>query len=133
MWGGRHPTAEEAEQLTQCFVYEWTQAVRQDAPTLARGTHLPIMASSSNPAQTHSLNTPSTQYQSQAESEIYNLDGPFLVRKVLNQHPKVAGSITCRFLAIPLNAPQASSYDIAQHGHVSHESKDKLIMRVPSQ
>ncbi|KAI1351064.1 hypothetical protein F5Y01DRAFT_315143 [Xylaria sp. FL0043] len=27
MWGGRYPTAEEAEQLTRCFVYEWTQAV----------------------------------------------------------------------------------------------------------
>ncbi|KAI0393069.1 hypothetical protein F5Y17DRAFT_459293 [Xylariaceae sp. FL0594] len=27
MWGGRHPTPEEAEQLAQCFVYEWTQAV----------------------------------------------------------------------------------------------------------
>ncbi|KAI0403117.1 hypothetical protein F4802DRAFT_324880 [Xylaria palmicola] len=27
MWGGRHPTPEEAEQLTRCFVYEWSQAV----------------------------------------------------------------------------------------------------------
>ncbi|KAI0545890.1 hypothetical protein F4679DRAFT_559661 [Xylaria curta] len=27
MWGGRYPTPEEAEQLTRCFVYEWTQAV----------------------------------------------------------------------------------------------------------
>ncbi|KAI1162944.1 hypothetical protein F5B18DRAFT_652205 [Nemania serpens] len=27
MWGGRHPSPEEAEQLTQCFVYEWSQAV----------------------------------------------------------------------------------------------------------
>ncbi|KAI1427133.1 hypothetical protein F5Y12DRAFT_200333 [Xylaria sp. FL1777] len=27
MWGGRFPSPEEAEQLTQCFVYEWTQAV----------------------------------------------------------------------------------------------------------
>ncbi|KAI1122228.1 hypothetical protein F5Y10DRAFT_78728 [Nemania abortiva] len=27
MWGGRHPTPEEAEQLTRCFVYEWTQAI----------------------------------------------------------------------------------------------------------
>lgn len=27
MWGGRHPSPEEAEQLTRCFVYEWSQAV----------------------------------------------------------------------------------------------------------
>ncbi|KAF2969737.1 hypothetical protein GQX73_g3841 [Xylaria multiplex] len=27
MWGGRHPSPDEAEQLTRCFVYEWTQAV----------------------------------------------------------------------------------------------------------
>ncbi|KAI0099870.1 hypothetical protein GGR51DRAFT_387160 [Nemania sp. FL0031] len=27
MWGGRHPSPEEAEQLTRCFVYEWTQAI----------------------------------------------------------------------------------------------------------
>lgn len=27
MWGGRYPSLEEAEQLTQCFVCEWTQAV----------------------------------------------------------------------------------------------------------
>jgi hypothetical protein len=29
MWGGRYPSPEEAEQLTQCFLYEWTQAVDQ--------------------------------------------------------------------------------------------------------
>ncbi|KAI1176455.1 hypothetical protein F4777DRAFT_267624 [Nemania sp. FL0916] len=27
MWGGRYPSLEEAEQLTRCFVYEWSQAV----------------------------------------------------------------------------------------------------------
>lgn len=27
MWGGRHPSPEEAEQLARCFVYEWTQAI----------------------------------------------------------------------------------------------------------
>ncbi|KAI0509623.1 hypothetical protein F5B22DRAFT_319384 [Xylaria bambusicola] len=27
MWGGRYPSPEEAEQLTQCFVYEWSHAV----------------------------------------------------------------------------------------------------------
>ncbi|KAI1392600.1 uncharacterized protein F4822DRAFT_441482 [Hypoxylon trugodes] len=27
MWGGRDPTQEEADQLAQCFEYEWTQAV----------------------------------------------------------------------------------------------------------
>ncbi|KAI8627804.1 hypothetical protein F5Y19DRAFT_155537 [Xylariaceae sp. FL1651] len=27
MWGGRDPSPEEVEQLTQCFRYEWTQAV----------------------------------------------------------------------------------------------------------
>ncbi|KAI0161972.1 hypothetical protein GGR57DRAFT_498317 [Xylariaceae sp. FL1272] len=29
MWGGRDPTPEEAEQLAQCFQYEWSQAVDQ--------------------------------------------------------------------------------------------------------
>ncbi|KAI0913129.1 hypothetical protein F4823DRAFT_559394 [Ustulina deusta] len=27
MWGGRYPSPEEAEQLSRCFVYEWTQAI----------------------------------------------------------------------------------------------------------
>lgn len=27
MWGGRDPSQEEADQLSQCFEYEWTQAV----------------------------------------------------------------------------------------------------------
>ncbi|KAI1328665.1 hypothetical protein F5Y16DRAFT_146404 [Xylariaceae sp. FL0255] len=27
MWGGRDPTPEEADQLSQCFQHEWTQAV----------------------------------------------------------------------------------------------------------
>ncbi|KAI0204071.1 hypothetical protein F4808DRAFT_367885 [Astrocystis sublimbata] len=27
MWGGRYPSPEEVEQLSQCFIYEWTQAV----------------------------------------------------------------------------------------------------------
>ncbi|GAW26670.1 hypothetical protein SAMD00023353_4200850 [Rosellinia necatrix] len=27
MWGGREPSAEEAEQLARCFVYEWSQAI----------------------------------------------------------------------------------------------------------
>ncbi|KAI1077458.1 hypothetical protein F5B20DRAFT_551302 [Whalleya microplaca] len=27
MWGGRDPTQEEADQLAQCFEWEWTQAV----------------------------------------------------------------------------------------------------------
>jgi hypothetical protein len=27
MWGGRDPSQEEADQLYQCFEYEWVQAV----------------------------------------------------------------------------------------------------------
>lgn len=29
MWGGRDPTPEEADQLAQCFEFEWNSAVTQ--------------------------------------------------------------------------------------------------------
>jgi len=29
MWGGRDPSAEEAQQLADCFAYEWNEALRQ--------------------------------------------------------------------------------------------------------
>jgi hypothetical protein len=29
MWGGRTPDPEEAQQLADCFAYEWTEAIDQ--------------------------------------------------------------------------------------------------------
>ncbi|KAI1427132.1 hypothetical protein F5Y12DRAFT_712467 [Xylaria sp. FL1777] len=89
------------------------------------------MASSGRPVQNiepEALHKPS---QSQNEADVYDLDDPYLVPKVLSQHPKAAGTITCRFLAVPLNEPGSFSRNIAQYGHIVHESRDKLIMRVP--
>jgi len=29
MWGGRIPDAQEAQQLADCFAYEWNEALKQ--------------------------------------------------------------------------------------------------------
>ncbi len=91
------------------------------------------MASSSKPAQDTESHTLHKRSQSQTEVDVYDLDDPYLVPKVLSQQPKAAGTVTCRFLAIPLNEPASFSKNIAQYGHIVHESRDKLIMRVPPQ
>ncbi|GAW23716.1 hypothetical protein ANO14919_132910 [Xylariales sp. No.14919] len=89
------------------------------------------MAYSGNPAQPYEPNTWQMQSQSHAEEDVYDLDDPYLIPKVLSQPPMAAGTITCRFLAIPLYGPGSFFHDITQYGHIIHESRDKLIMRVP--
>ncbi|KAI1351063.1 hypothetical protein F5Y01DRAFT_325603 [Xylaria sp. FL0043] len=74
-----------------------------------------------------------SQSQNQTEEDVHDLDDPYLMEKILSQQPDAAGAITCRFSAIPLNEPSSFSTNISQYGHVIHESKDKLIMRVPRQ
>ncbi|KAI0803847.1 hypothetical protein GGR55DRAFT_377829 [Xylaria sp. FL0064] len=71
--------------------------------------------------------------QNQPEEDVHDLDDPYLMEKALNQQPEAAGAITCRFSAMPLNEPSSFSTNISQYGHIVHESKDKLIMRVPPQ
>ncbi|TRX88948.1 hypothetical protein FHL15_010176 [Xylaria flabelliformis] len=94
------------------------------------------MAYLSSLIQNHSSNPHHTYCQTQAEADVYDLDDPYLVPKILSQqqqrdYTKFARSITCRFLAIPLNEPYAFFHNIAQYGHVIHESRNKLIMRLP--
>ncbi|KAI0427996.1 hypothetical protein F5Y09DRAFT_314422 [Xylaria sp. FL1042] len=87
------------------------------------------MASPGNPES----DTLQKQSQNQSEADVYDLDDPYLMAKMLSRRPKVTGIITCRFSAIPLNEPGSFSTNIGQYGHIIHESKDKLIMRVPPQ
>ncbi|KAI1109497.1 hypothetical protein F5Y14DRAFT_24273 [Nemania sp. NC0429] len=70
---------------------------------------------------------------SPAEGSIYDLDDLLLIPRLLSQGPKVqaGATITCRFLAIPLNEPDLFSRDIAQYGDVVLETRDALIIRVP--
>ncbi|KAI1748792.1 hypothetical protein F4782DRAFT_515724 [Xylaria castorea] len=98
------------------------------------------MAYSGNPAQQHSSNPQHIYSQTQVDANVYDLDDPYLIPKILNQqqqqqqqqYPRVAaGSITCRFFAIPLNEPYSFFHNMAQYGYIVHESKDKLIMRLP--
>ncbi|KAI1366658.1 hypothetical protein F5Y08DRAFT_300689 [Xylaria arbuscula] len=78
--------------------------------------------------------TTTSQKQTQTEEEdIYDLDDPYLIPRFLSQkkRPKVPmGTITCRFLAIPVNRIDAFSNDIAQYGQIMHESRHKLIILV---
>ncbi|KAI0532360.1 hypothetical protein GGR58DRAFT_490604 [Xylaria digitata] len=90
------------------------------------------MAYSGSLAQKYEPSIPQKQTQSQAEEDVYNLDDPYLIPKALSQQPRAAGTITCRFLAIPLNEPGSFFHNIAQYGQIIHESRDKLIMRVPA-
>ncbi|KAI0509624.1 hypothetical protein F5B22DRAFT_616256 [Xylaria bambusicola] len=71
--------------------------------------------------------------QIQTEDDIYDLDDPYLIPKVLKQQPKTPGTVTCRFLAIPLNEANSFSRNIGQYGYIVHESRHKLIMRIPPQ
>ncbi|KAF2969736.1 hypothetical protein GQX73_g3842 [Xylaria multiplex] len=89
------------------------------------------MAYSGNLPQKHDLSIPQKQTQSQMEEDVYDLDDPYLIPKALSRPPKAAGIITCRFLAIPINEPGSFFHNIAQYGQIIHESRDKLIMRVP--
>jgi hypothetical protein len=91
------------------------------------------MAYSSNPAQAYDANTTRTQSRIQVEPDVYDLDDPYLIPRLLSQGPIVAGPITCRFTAIPLNEPDAFYRNIAQYGHVVLESRDKLIIKVAEQ
>ncbi|KAI1162943.1 hypothetical protein F5B18DRAFT_622091 [Nemania serpens] len=91
------------------------------------------MACSHNTLQTHDSSIPHIQSHShsQAEEDIYDLDDLFLVPKLLSQGPRAQGTITCRFLAIPLNEANLFSRDITQYGDVVRETKDELIMQLP--
>ncbi|KAI1272668.1 hypothetical protein F5Y07DRAFT_379150 [Xylaria sp. FL0933] len=91
--------------------------------------NIPTMAS---PGNTES-DTTHKQSQNQIEEDVHDLDDPSLMEKILSQQPDAAGALTCRFSAIPLNEPSSFSTNISQYGHIIHESKDKLIMRVPRQ
>ncbi|KAK5636899.1 hypothetical protein RRF57_012611 [Xylaria bambusicola] len=83
---------------------------------------------------THDTEIADTSHkQIQTEDDIYDLDDPYLIPKVLSQQPRAPGTVTCRFLAIPLNEASSFSRDIAQYGYIVHESRHKLIMRVPPQ
>ncbi|KAI1196308.1 hypothetical protein F5X97DRAFT_305576 [Nemania serpens] len=86
-----------------------------------------------NLVQTPDSNTPHIQSHShgQADEEIYDLDDLQLVPRLLSQGPKAQDTITCRFLAIPLNESDLFSRDIAQYGDIVRETKDELIIRVP--
>ncbi|KAI0099869.1 hypothetical protein GGR51DRAFT_534715 [Nemania sp. FL0031] len=90
------------------------------------------MADPSAPAQTHEAISPPVQNNNLAEEEIYDLDDPYLMHKIIRQKRIASGPITCRFLAIPLNEPGSFSGALAQYGSIICESKDKLIMRVPA-
>ncbi|KAI0545891.1 hypothetical protein F4679DRAFT_559662 [Xylaria curta] len=72
--------------------------------------------------------------QPRAEANIFDLDDPHLVERILSQQhhdPRLtAGSITCRFRALPTNEPYAIFHNIASYGHVIHESRSKLIMKL---
>ncbi|KAI0185520.1 hypothetical protein EV127DRAFT_441356 [Xylaria flabelliformis] len=95
------------------------------------------MAYLSSLIQNHNSNPGYTYSQKKSEADIYDLDDPYLVPKILSQQQqqnyssKFARSITCRFLAIPLNEPYAFFHNIAQYGYIIHESRNKLIMRLP--
>ncbi|KAI0857278.1 hypothetical protein F4860DRAFT_363749 [Xylaria cubensis] len=94
------------------------------------------MAYLSSLIQNHNSNFQHTYSPTQAEADVYDLDDPYLVSKILSQQhqqnsSKFARSITCRFLAIPLNEPYAFFHNIAQYGYIIHESRNKLIMRLP--
>ncbi|KAI1122229.1 hypothetical protein F5Y10DRAFT_78743 [Nemania abortiva] len=89
------------------------------------------MANSNQPAQTPEGNNSPILGHSQVKQNVYNLDDPYLIDKILSGKPIVAGPITCRFIAIPLNEPGSFSTNLAQYGHVVFESRDRLIMHVP--
>ncbi|KAI1176456.1 hypothetical protein F4777DRAFT_577953 [Nemania sp. FL0916] len=61
---------------------------------------------------------------------VYDLDDPYFIPRLLNGPPVSAGTITCRFLALPL-APGTFPVNLAQYGRVLLESRNKLVMRVP--
>ncbi|KAI0468930.1 hypothetical protein F4859DRAFT_489445 [Xylaria cf. heliscus] len=92
--------------------------------------------SGSNPAQNYYPNPLHIYNPMQDESNIYDLDDPYLISKILDQHPQYpsvpADSITCRFTAFPMNEPGAFSPSLEHYGHVVHESRDKLILRLPA-
>ncbi|KAI8952169.1 hypothetical protein F4801DRAFT_243161 [Xylaria longipes] len=88
----------------------------------------------SKQAQQPSFNPLYTPIQMHDEANVYDLDDPYLIPKILGQqqYPRVtARSITCRFSAIPLNEPYVFFHNIAQYGYIIHESQDKLIIRLP--
>jgi hypothetical protein len=87
------------------------------------------MAYSSIP--TRNCLTCTQRHLNPALTEPYDLDDPCLILKLQRQQPNNARSITCRFLAVPVNEPGVFFRDISQYGTIIHESRDKLIMRVP--
>ncbi|KAI0455815.1 hypothetical protein F5B21DRAFT_183680 [Xylaria acuta] len=93
------------------------------------------MAYSGNPVQKHNYNPEYMHSKMQDEANVYDLDDPYLIPKFLSrqqQYPRAtASSITCRFSAIPLNEPYVFFHNMAQYGYIIHESRDKLIMRLP--
>ncbi|TGJ83373.1 hypothetical protein E0Z10_g5407 [Xylaria hypoxylon] len=88
------------------------------------------MAYSGSSTQKSESNTLQTQSQSQDEGYIYDLDDPYLIPNVLSQQPTAAGTMTCRFLAMPFNEAGSFFHNITQYGYIIHESREKLIMRV---
>ncbi|KAI1736330.1 hypothetical protein F4680DRAFT_432542 [Xylaria scruposa] len=92
------------------------------------------MAYLSSTVHNHNSISQHTYSQARTEADIFDPDDPYLIPKVLSQQQQdlrfTAGTITCRFLAIPLNDPYAFFHNIARYGHVIHESRDKLIMRL---
>ncbi|KAI1307489.1 hypothetical protein F5Y03DRAFT_352417 [Xylaria venustula] len=91
------------------------------------------MATFGNPPLKSECDAPQKQIQPQPEADVYDLDDIYLVQKVLSQPPRPAGTVTCRFLAIPVNEPGSFAINLAQYGHIILESRDKLIMRVPAE
>ncbi|KAJ8104493.1 hypothetical protein ONZ43_g7823 [Nemania bipapillata] len=91
------------------------------------------MAYSGNPTHSYDSSTMHMQSCSQVEEDVYDLDDPYLIPRILSQGTIAAGPITCRFIAIPLNEPDSFYRNLAQYGYIVHESKDKLIMRVPKE
>ncbi|KAI0874009.1 hypothetical protein GGS24DRAFT_461112 [Hypoxylon argillaceum] len=89
------------------------------------------MSDFSTPAQTHDPNSTGLPSRNQVETDVYDLDDPCLIPKLISQGSIAVGPITCHFRALPLNEPGVFFRSLEQYGHVVLESKDQLIMRLP--